>query len=176
MYNDNFPYKRFNITLDFLQKHIEKTYPVNIETGKRSMESFKFEEPLSLIDVSAFGGHLDMILERMSRRGLAVEIGVMEKVKGQPKDKFKSYGWVLTSEFFNTVEKLEENRPDPLEYKNRAMQRKIKAQLTSGDKGYLKQKDFRSTAGKNVFQKLANIERQRGFARRNHRSICDRPV
>ena len=24
MYNDNFPYKRFNITLDFLQKHIEK--------------------------------------------------------------------------------------------------------------------------------------------------------
>ena len=24
MYNDNFPYKRFNITLDFLQKHIGK--------------------------------------------------------------------------------------------------------------------------------------------------------
>ena len=24
MYNDNFPYKRFKITLEFLQKHIEK--------------------------------------------------------------------------------------------------------------------------------------------------------
>ena len=24
MYNDNYPYKRFNITLEFLQNHIEK--------------------------------------------------------------------------------------------------------------------------------------------------------
>jgi|TARA_B100000959_G_scaffold44550_1_gene45008 hypothetical protein len=40
MYNDNFPYKRFNITLDFLQKHIEKNKLI-LDLG--------VENPLSLL-------------------------------------------------------------------------------------------------------------------------------
>lgn len=40
MYNENFPYKRFNITLDFLQKHIEKNKLI-LDLG--------VENPLSLL-------------------------------------------------------------------------------------------------------------------------------
>jgi len=40
MYNDNFPYKRFNITLEFLQKHIEKNKLI-LDLG--------VENPLSLL-------------------------------------------------------------------------------------------------------------------------------
>jgi len=137
----------------FVEWH-KKKYPVDIVTKKRDLTSFLPSDPLSMIDVSGFGGHKEQILHKMFKEGLAFEVVIAEKPEGAKKAIKRSLGWSLTPKFFETIKQLQKEKLTPEDYDKKFKEDRARLTNNPQQRGFLRSHDLRTGFIQKQFEEL----------------------